>query len=1144
MIRRSSLILFEILVGTLVTLGFGVAFAAWRLSQGPVELVPIKRQVEMQLSAARGGRPVKIDRVELAWSNANNGLELKARGVKALSADGKLLTESRAVDIGLSLQALAFGRLAVERANFDGADLTVTLAEDGSAGIAFGPPGSPPDFVVPPPPPNETAAQRVNRILDGLGSVFRPVGFGGALKSVRIEHVRLMMVDEKHDSTWRAESAQIDLQRNGAGLSLGAKANFQGRRGTAPATLSVRTDTAFARATISLTATGVQPSALIPEAALGPMAGLQAPITAAITLGLDRKIGVTLINGDVNVGRGTLAIAGGRMDISGGRVRGAYDLASDVLNIEEIAVDGGRTKIQGHIAIREASAFLGAAAAAPARFDVSLPSVNIDSDGIFSRPVSLRSVSVRGQIAPRDATITFDEIAATIDNAKLNLAGRIYWANDGQGQIRPGLAMRGDIGGALNARSLLSLWPLKLAEGARSWLETGLVAGRITNTGMRADITPAMMAAGALPNEALSLTLDYDDAQVIYLDGMTPITEGRGHAELKGNRFDLTLVSGRVGTLAASQGRVELPRIVPKGAVATFAGHAEGDARAMVDLIHQMPIRGLAEGFPVQKATVVGRGVADFAVRRPLLTNVPEGALTFNVDAKLEGAGGVARDGRYTISDWRMRAVGDQRAMTFSGPLTINRSQANLTWTENFQNRAGSPSRFVIDGRFDAQDLERLGIGVATYARGLVGVQLRGDGHGMDIANATVRVDLKDADIALPKNAWVKRAGRPATATFDVREIPGGGLALNNLEARGPGFAASGAVTVADNNTLATANLQRVWIDGRTDLRVTARRSREGVLLVAANGPMFDAVPFMTADPAPVPVAAASGAAVAGVTPVSATPPAERWDAAIQADRVLMKGDAEITNGRVEVDLNGPVMTRLDVRGAGPNNSAVVLSLGGPGGAASGPIVFKADDMGFAYRAVTGADNVRGGSVDGVGRWTAQTARADVTLKAKNFQVVKLGAMARLLSSVGSLRGMAEMLNGDGVSFTGLEAPLTIVDGRMYVAESRAAGPSLGITTKGTIQLADGTLDLDGVLVPSYGLNSMLSGVPVLGQLLASRPGEGVVGLTYSINGPSDVPRVSVNPLSALTPGILRRIFEPWGAPREPPKAAPVANAG
>ncbi len=1126
MIRRSSFILFEILVGTLVTLGFGVAFAAWRLSQGPIELVPIKRQIESQLSAARGGRPVKIDRVELAWSRANRGLEIKAYGVKALSAEGALLTQSRAVDIGLSLHRLALGRLAVERAAFDGADITVTMAADGSAKLAFGPPGSPPDYVIPPPPPNETVTQRVNRILDGVATVFKPVGFGAALRSVRVDGVRLMVMDEQHTTTWVAENARIDLTRTGAAVRLSAAAAFRGPRGPAPAAFSVDTDTEFSRATITLNANRVQPSALIPETALGPLAGLQAPITAAITVGLDRKIGVTLIKGDVEVGRGSLAVAGGRMEISGARIRGGYDIDTDVLGIDEIAIGGDGTKIQGAIAIQKASAFLGANADAPARFDLALPALTIDAPGAFSAPVSLRNVVMKGAIAPRDAKVTFDEITAGIDNARLALAGSIRWADDGKGAIRPGLAMTGAITGGLDARRALTLWPLKVAEGARSWLETGLLAGRITRATLRADISPADMALDVLPDDRLLMTLDYDSAQVRYFENMTPITEARGNARMQGNRFDLALVSGRVGALALTQGRVELPRLKPKGALATFAGRAEGEARAMVDLLHQMPIK-LEERFPAQRATVVGRGVADFALHRPMLKDVPAKDLTWEVDARLENVGAVARDGKYTISNWRMRATGDEDAMTFSGPMTLNQSQANLTWTEMFDKASGPCSRYVVDGRFDARDLERMGIGVAQYARGPVGVQLTGEGEGLDVALGSARLDLKDTDIALPSNAWVKRAGRPATATFDMREQPDGGLQLANIDMKGPGFAANGVVTLAPDNTLLGANMQRVWIDGRTDLRVSARRSREGVLLVSANGPSFDAAPFMTAQSAD----AGAGAAAAAAKP-------ERWDAAIQADRIRMKGDAELSAGRLEGTWIGPVMTRLDVRGSGPNNSSLVLSLGGPDGALSGPIAFKADDMGFAYRAVTGADNVRGGSVEGRGIWQATTGRAEVTVKAKDFQVVKLGPMARLLSSVGSLRGMAEMLNGDGVTFAGLEAPITIVDGRLYVAESRAAGPSIGITAKGAIELADGTLDLDGVIVPSYGLNSMLSGVPVLGSLLASRPGEGVLGLTYSMNGPSDAPRVGVNPLSALTPGILRRIFEPWGVQQTPPKAA------
>jgi hypothetical protein len=1136
-LRRSTILLFQILIGTLITAAFGVAIVSWRLSQGPVELVAIKRQIEAQLSAARGGRPVRIDRVELSWPRDNRGLELKARGVKALSADAKVLTESRSVDIGISLKRLALGRLSVERAAFDGADLTVSLNRDGSAGIAFGPPGSPPDFTIPPPPPNETATQRVNRLLDGLASVFRPVGIGGALRSVQVNNVRLIVVDEQREAVWRAESGRITLARDGSALRLAGLADFRGPRGPAPASATVVTDTVFSKATISLKTTRVQPTALLPEAALGPFAGLQAPITAAIDVGLDRKIGVTMIKGDVDVGRGALAIAGGRMAISGARIRGAYDLASDVLSIDEIAVDGGRTKIDGHIAIQKASAFLGADATQPARFDLALPLLNIDAPGAFSQPVSLRNVALKGEIAPRDAIVRFESIGADVDNAKLSLAGALRWGDDGHGRIRPGVQMTGDIKGLLDARRVLALWPLKLADGARSWLETGLLAGRITQAAMRMNIAPADLALESLPDDRMSLTLAYENAQVRYVAGMTPITEGRGTAEMKGNRFDLALVSGRVGSLAISQGRVELPRLRPKGALATFAGRAEGDARAMVDLLHQAPI-GLEKRFPVNPATVVGRGVADFAIRRPMLTNVDGADILWTVDARIENAGGIAKDNRYTAANWRLRMTGDEKALTFAGPLALNRSQVNLTWTETFRGpRAASPSRYVIDGRFDAQDLVRFGVGVAQFARGPVGVQLRGEGRGMDIALASGRLDLRDSEIAFPKNAWMKRAGRPATATFDLRETPDGGLAVNNIDMRGPGFTAAGAVTVNAANQLHTVNLSRLWIDGRTDLRVTGRRTRDGVITIAANGPMFDAVPFMAAD---APTAPAQGA-----TPVAMTVAApERWDYAIQADRVLMKGDAELSNGRVESTLIGPTMTRLDVRGTGPGGSQLVLSLGGPNGAPSGPISFRADDMGFAYRAVTGADNVRGGRVEGGGTWTAQTGRAEVVLKAKNFQVVKLGAMARLLSSVGSLRGTVEMLNGDGVSFAGLEAPLTIVDGRMYVAESRAAGPSLGITAKGTIELDDGMLDLDGVLVPSYGLNSMLSGVPVLGQLLASRPGEGVVGLTYSIDGPSDAPRVGVNPLSALTPGILRRIFEPWAAPAQPPKQPAVANNG
>jgi hypothetical protein len=122
------------------------------------------------------------------------------------------------------------------------------------------------------------------------------------------------------------------------------------------------------------------------------------------------------------------------------------------------------------------------------------------------------------------------------------------------------------------------------------------------------------------------------------------------------------------------------------------------------------------------------------------------------------------------------------------------------------------------------------------------------------------------------------------------------------------------------------------------------------------------------------------------------------------------------------------------------------------------------------------------------------------------------------------------------------------------IREGRAAGPAIGATFGGTLDRKAEKLDLTGTLVPVYGLNSFLGAVPVLGDLLNSRKGEGVFGLTYAMKGNLNEPALSVNPLSVLTPGIFRRIFEfspvkdaplpqqpqPQASAEPPPQAPPA----
>jgi hypothetical protein len=68
-------------------------------------------------------------------------------------------------------------------------------------------------------------------------------------------------------------------------------------------------------------------------------------------------------------------------------------------------------------------------------------------------------------------------------------------------------------------------------------------------------------------------------------------------------------------------------------------------------------------------------------------------------------------------------------------------------------------------------------------------------------------------------------------------------------------------------------------------------------------------------------------------------------------------------------------------------------------------------------------------------------------------------------------------------------------------------------------------VDIEGTIVPAYLLNTALSGIPVIGDILTGPDGEGVFAATYQMEGARTDPDVFVNPLAALAPGILRELF-------------------
>ena len=103
----------------------------------------------------------------------------------------------------------------------------------------------------------------------------------------------------------------------------------------------------------------------------------------------------------------------------------------------------------------------------------------------------------------------------------------------------------------------------------------------------------------------------------------------------------------------------------------------------------------------------------------------------------------------------------------------------------------------------------------------------------------------------------------------------------------------------------------------------------------------------------------------------------------------------------------------------------------------------------------------------------------------------------------------------------------------LFRSDSFASGTSLGVSTEGAINRNSDQISIKGMIVPAYILNRIIDQIPVVGRILTGGKKEGLLAAEYLISGTRDEPEVSVNPLTAFTPGFLRAFVKATRKPLE-----------
>lgn len=149
---------------------------------------------------------------------------------------------------------------------------------------------------------------------------------------------------------------------------------------------------------------------------------------------------------------------------------------------------------------------------------------------------------------------------------------------------------------------------------------------------------------------------------------------------------------------------------------------------------------------------------------------------------------------------------------------------------------------------------------------------------------------------------------------------------------------------------------------------------------------------------------------------------------------------------------------------------------------------------------------------------------ANSKLVIENFKVINAPGMVKLLS-LADLRGLADLAEGDGLSFDILEIKMEKSKENLKLNEIIALGPSISVLMEGYQDPS--VTSLRGTLVPAKTLNKMISKIPVIGEIIIPKEiGEGLFGISFKMKGPPGNIKTTINPIRTLTPRFIQKIID------------------
>jgi hypothetical protein len=682
--------------------------------------------------------------------------------------------------------------------------------------------------------------------------------------------------------------------------------------------------------------------------------------------------------------------------------------------------------------------------------------------------------------------------------------------------------MRIAVAGARSAaRPVLRFWPSFAGRNVRDYLighlREGIVENFTVNMNVGADDLERSQAGQPLSDGVGKTEFALSNVELNFADGLPPLrkavvtgsTTGRT-ARVLVPQAVVPLAAGR--SLGLSNGSLAVADTAQKRPPGIVNFRLAGGADAFVGLLGSESLRALA---PVDIDPAAVRGNADLRVSVTLPLSAGIKMADIQVGAK-GGLSGLAVDGLVG----KDRLENANLALSLDGTMLSLKGDGKVAGlTTGIELRQPVPTgsgEAIITTVLDEAARASRNLSFGRQLTGPVSVKVITPLVKVENRGPRVEVDLARAKVEDLLPGWSKPAGKPGRAAFVLNARRDGGSQLDDFVLDGSGVLVKGNVELSASGELEAARLSSFKLSPGDDMRVELDRT-EGAYRVNVKGNVVDARPFLRAF--------STGADVK----TKEANDSKDFDLDLSANILAGYNDEAMTNATVKMSRRGSELRAVNVAGRF-GRAQVAAQIAHRVGQAS-QVIVQSDDGGAFLRFADVYRRMSGGEL--VLSITPNEPVQLGMLEVQNFALRNEPALQRLLTQQPPAgtpgfdeRAVAARVDSENVPFTTLRASFVRSAGRFEVRDGIIWGNQIGIKLDGYVDFARDRADLAGTFVPAYALNNVWGKLPLVGPLLTGQRDEGIFAVSFRIGGSASAPTLTINPISAIAPGVVRKFFD------------------